>query len=576
MEICSSDIDPYFYKKSDIIDSLKCAICQSLFQDPRLLPCGDAVCNDCALFEQNKESEGTFKCSKCDSIHTNIKAQNLLPVKALDKISKAKPLQIYQGTIVEQLKKNLEKISKNLDLFEKKLKNPEYFIANYCSSLRNQVDLANQVDKLNFNSIYNEYSRTIDSYEAECLQCLQENKRKMNEEFGCVEVYFSNEIDFIQMRCKEIEKGSNISYEPVRESEIHLERILKNSEKLDYYLYKPGKMSFKTLNENNSNTNEENKAQNKYYFKISLSHFSVANQSFAITNYGTVLYHAFLSENNILKIKYGYEFLYFCLFNIQGNLKKEVKYTNNQSHGHWAQTIQCSEDAFTVAFLEELNENLTIKMLVFDYDLIELRSKLIDFENISELRSIDSDNSRYYILVYHVLESLKWCSLTVYSKDFDLIQVKGDSRDTKNPFYFDASTEIVKVKHEKLYILRAGVITIKDENTGYTISQISNCSLNFQPSDNSDLLVFDNKNKVIVKSLYDRLKFQIEIPHNENFEKSQFLNGSLIYFSSQSYLKTYYRSNDLKIIKYDCLPKFLFTRTKPRQELEEGTNKSED
>ena len=38
-----------FYEESEMREGLACPICQDLYSDPRLLPCGDAVCNICIL-----------------------------------------------------------------------------------------------------------------------------------------------------------------------------------------------------------------------------------------------------------------------------------------------------------------------------------------------------------------------------------------------------------------------------------------------------------------------------------------------------------------------------------------------
>jgi hypothetical protein len=249
------------------------------------------------------------------------------------------------------------------------------------------------------------------------------------------------------------------------------------------------------------------------------------------------------------------------LIDNQGKFKNIVEYKEKQIHDNWDRTITYSAENLKIAYLVKQNFEKAIMLHVFNHDLIELRSELIQIENMVDLVSLDFENARYYILVKHQLKEFKWCTLAIYTENFDLIQVKGDSKDTKNPFYFDWFVEVVKVKQEKLYILREGTIIIKNENSGQTISQIYNCFSNFLPLNNSDLMIFDNKNKVFIKNIYDRLKFQIVVPHDENFAKSQFSHESLIYFYTHNYSKAYLLTNNVNIRKHKLLPKFLISNT---------------
>jgi tripartite motif-containing protein 2/3 len=53
-----------------------CQICKQVFVDPRNLPCGHSVCNNC--IKPDADNESHFKCHCCNEMH--ILPQNGFPV----------------------------------------------------------------------------------------------------------------------------------------------------------------------------------------------------------------------------------------------------------------------------------------------------------------------------------------------------------------------------------------------------------------------------------------------------------------------------------------------------------------
>ena len=57
-----------FYQANDIDDVVKCCICEHNMTDPRILPCGKSMCNECIyLIAENQNCE--VKCYDCGQIH---------------------------------------------------------------------------------------------------------------------------------------------------------------------------------------------------------------------------------------------------------------------------------------------------------------------------------------------------------------------------------------------------------------------------------------------------------------------------------------------------------------------------
>ncbi len=68
-------------------DLILCPRCRSVFNSPRLLPCGETLCNNCITRQANSS---VIKCIMCDKMH-EIPAKNGFPInkqtlKLIDRI----------------------------------------------------------------------------------------------------------------------------------------------------------------------------------------------------------------------------------------------------------------------------------------------------------------------------------------------------------------------------------------------------------------------------------------------------------------------------------------------------------
>jgi C4-type Zn-finger protein len=77
-----------FYQDKEIDDIIRCPICQSRFQDPRILPCGSSMCHKCiGLLEKKEKKE--INCPICKQTHltpTNGFLKNIVLYKYIFKI----------------------------------------------------------------------------------------------------------------------------------------------------------------------------------------------------------------------------------------------------------------------------------------------------------------------------------------------------------------------------------------------------------------------------------------------------------------------------------------------------------
>ena len=132
-----------FYEENQIDDILKCGHCQKRFDEPRILPCGDSVCNSCIQIILNSinKSNDTYQCLICKKSHVKSVFQVNKP---LQKILDKSPSEVYRGETVEELKVNLNDINSRKLKLENGLKNSIEELQEHCLKIRGDVDLATE------------------------------------------------------------------------------------------------------------------------------------------------------------------------------------------------------------------------------------------------------------------------------------------------------------------------------------------------------------------------------------------------------------------------------------------------
>jgi hypothetical protein len=84
-----------FYKKEDVDARMTCALCSKIYNDPRMLPCGDSACYECILESIQKYQDNQFKCVFCHEIHH--------PCEFVSNKSLAKSIKIIQDKAAEKV-----------------------------------------------------------------------------------------------------------------------------------------------------------------------------------------------------------------------------------------------------------------------------------------------------------------------------------------------------------------------------------------------------------------------------------------------------------------------------------------
>jgi hypothetical protein len=160
-----------FYKKEDVNEIITCQICSRVYDDPRILPCGETACHECI----KSNGDWFLNCEFCKQVHQAPDKQGFPPNKQLAKLILTKADNVYRNEIADRLKEKLEKIKSKSDILELNLKNGNDEVYEHCVFLRNQVDLQTESVIEQVRKVNEKLRAEIDSYEAQCNASFKNN-----------------------------------------------------------------------------------------------------------------------------------------------------------------------------------------------------------------------------------------------------------------------------------------------------------------------------------------------------------------------------------------------------------------
>jgi hypothetical protein len=148
------------FKKEDISDAITCSICSDIYLDPRILPCGETVCEPCIKVET--------ECHFCKKVH--FAPHNGFPKNAaIQKLIIKDAEFACQNRILEQLRSKLAKIKEKNNEIKENIDSGTDEIKKHCENLRAEVrkKAESTIDKIM--ELTETLAYDIDQYESECL-----------------------------------------------------------------------------------------------------------------------------------------------------------------------------------------------------------------------------------------------------------------------------------------------------------------------------------------------------------------------------------------------------------------------
>ena len=131
-----------FYTQVDIDKALKCSLCTLKLYDPRVLPCGNTICGGCVI--EISVTNPLYSCSICKVNH--IFDGKVLPRnEAIEILLAAQKFEVSRGDSHNNCIRGLREIDNRLNLMNKLLNNSELYIHEYCSELKDKVQLAGEM-----------------------------------------------------------------------------------------------------------------------------------------------------------------------------------------------------------------------------------------------------------------------------------------------------------------------------------------------------------------------------------------------------------------------------------------------
>lgn len=125
-----------FYTDDELKDLVTCPRCDNRFSDPRILPCGNTICNDCI-----DSNDGCFACIICNSNH-QIPNDGFIKNENTSKLLKKRPSEIYRGRKVEELNSLLNKLKSELKSLKDGMNDQEHKVSERLDSVISNIDTA--------------------------------------------------------------------------------------------------------------------------------------------------------------------------------------------------------------------------------------------------------------------------------------------------------------------------------------------------------------------------------------------------------------------------------------------------
>jgi len=234
-----------FFEEAALVNELNCIKCKQRLDEPRILPCGETICDYCFITIEVKNNK--FKCFLCNEDH--LMPEKGFPInKRLLRILDLKSKEVYRSKEVKQLKENLNVIQEDINKLSFAIDNGIDRIKELCLDLKNKVQLKTEEAIEQLNEHNKEMIKEIEEFEKYSVICYQANE-KANNEFRKTK----QDLEEFNLKWNEYLKQTVISDEDVSGAIAKASELGKKAEQeldnLNEFIFKCGEMKFEK-NEN--------------------------------------------------------------------------------------------------------------------------------------------------------------------------------------------------------------------------------------------------------------------------------------------------------------------------------------
>jgi hypothetical protein len=167
-----------FYRNEAENIIITCQLCSEIYNDPRLLPCGEAACHACIQKLAGENRERKFNCSFCNQRHQAPGNQGFTLIRPLAKVIQTRAEKNRQKPPVNMLTWNLPKLKYMSEKLKFDLDNGIEQAKEHCIGLKSQVQLAKELMMERLQQHYDNLISEIDTYEKQCISSFKSKKSK--------------------------------------------------------------------------------------------------------------------------------------------------------------------------------------------------------------------------------------------------------------------------------------------------------------------------------------------------------------------------------------------------------------
>ena len=170
-----------FYTEHQMNQHLKCQVCQDKLFNPRILPCGQSICESCCIpIEESARNKGEFKCKLCSKSHQI--AEDGFPINIqLSKLLNEQAEEVIRSESIEALKARLRQLQTAVEESVTQLQLGLAEVSEHCFRLRNRVQLETEQAKEFLDNHNEKLIGEINAYEQKCREAFLKDEQTNKE-----------------------------------------------------------------------------------------------------------------------------------------------------------------------------------------------------------------------------------------------------------------------------------------------------------------------------------------------------------------------------------------------------------
>ena len=172
-----------FYEEEQLSKKLVCPNCNRRFDEPKMLPCANLICQRC--IETISETLGShlskFTCPLCGDYHDFPSNKSFPVCKPIKELLSQQPREVYRGAHAESLKLILNQVRTNASELDGDINASLNQIKQRFQLLRKEVNQATESAYKHIKESNLTMIKEIDEYESQLIKPFEVNKHSQSE-----------------------------------------------------------------------------------------------------------------------------------------------------------------------------------------------------------------------------------------------------------------------------------------------------------------------------------------------------------------------------------------------------------